>query len=273
MKFNYKVLITFAVIILAAYYFHLKSTNEKNRRPSSEDDVPNVQAHSSSTLPGATNSTDQSNQQKAQQPTSKTSTEALEKFLNSQSPGWKLQKDEYGNVTSILGGHFQEPVKNDSDAYALAQQLATYLKISPTQILQGTTPEASRTTIYTFKQFAGGLEVYQSYMNVITNTENGSVVMVNNYFKSVETIPNTENFSKDQAWLIVKNNFPNEAVEEIQLVNRNSSVIFVPADPNQKPQLAWIFHIVLPAREQTQLEIAVGAESGKIVSTSKLTVN
>ena len=109
-------------------------------------------------------------------------------------------------------------------------------------------------------------------MSVVTNSASGEVIMVNSALKPVTEVPSRIVFDQTAAWNQVKRAYPNSGIEMIS--QKKNTVVFVPEPPQSgSTELAWIFRFSVKNPQPKSYEVAVGAESGRIVNSFLTTID
>ncbi|MDZ4661455.1 MAG: hypothetical protein SGJ18_07515 [Pseudomonadota bacterium] len=183
---------------------------------------------------------------------------------------WVFGRSPMGRISYISGGIINADVRVKGRAASLIEALSPTLDVPAEQLEEQVLNETTKTElsrVTEFKQKVDGFEVYHSQVTLHSRETDGAVFIINNDSKKVGDYNSVPRLSAAKAQNILVSKYGSD-LNKLEL--KRGPVIFVGNDG--ATELVWIFEAKFGAPKYHGMEVAVGAESGLVLSEIPTTV-
>ncbi len=172
----------------------------------------------------------------------------------------KLTRVNYQEQT-ISPNLYLNPDAMPESALELAQNLLQNfgLKHSKLRSLPGEAIETENQVVFDFQQTYDTYDVYESKLRLVTLKENAEVLLLSNHLRDVQNFNPKINFDLQQAESIIQSEY---ARAKPRIYKKAKEAVVW---PSQESELAWLYWVRVNNFDSAILEVAVGANSGKIL--------
>ena len=185
-------------------------------------------------------------------------------FLEARGTGqWKARLSPKGDIFRFTGGRIEGVGSSEDKLTDFVGGFAETLGIPRDQVLQKIEEDDLRSSrIFDALQTYEGMEVFQSWLRLMTDKNTGEAYLINNKLKVLEPEINTAvNFDRDDAYDVLERFFGNE----FKKVKREwGPVVWADSSPHQ---LAYVFIV---QTSKTTYRSVVGASSEEVLISEKL---
>ncbi len=237
---------------------HYSSTDSQNNEgdPSEKDDLARGdQKPQQSRQPAA-----------SQSPSNKPGTipNRILAYLEAHGTGkWKARANPKGELYRFTGGRIEGVGRSKEKLTEFVGGFAETMGIPSNQVLQKIESDELRSSkIFDALQTYEGMDVFQSWLRLMTDKRTGEAYLVNNKLKILEPDINTQvNFNRDDAYDVLTRHFG----DEFKKVKRDwGPVVWADSSPHQ---LAFVFIV---QTSKTTYRSVVGASSEKVLISEQL---
>jgi hypothetical protein len=186
-------------------------------------------------------------------------------YFDSNFPGnWHAMKDNFGKVSTILGGKIPEVGASKESLLKFSRQVAPVFGAPVDQLGDvQTISESGLAEHYLVPQQVGLFRVYGAGLQFAVQKETKSVFQINNSLKEVASFDRNLQFNQGTAWTVVKGHFEGKKITRI---DKNTDPVLYADNGPDNVELAWVFYVqVNTVGQYDEREVIVGAQSGDIL--------